>query len=323
MDGKEHIAEVNEPRLGGIFLVSTTPMCDGNGLTIGSIHVARDITERKRAEEALLEKEQFLERLAELNPAVISVTDLTNDREIYSSKSGLALLGYRLEEIKDAASFSLSIIYPGDFERMVAAAAELKKASENRICNIEVRAKAADGRWRWFEILYVIFRRDRNGLPLQAMSVAYDITEHKEVEQVKDEFIDMVSHEIRTPLTVLIGSLGVTMTEGISPEDARSMLCDALDGAESLNHIVDNLLELSRYQSNRLTLQKEPINIGAVIRSLVEKERARTSNSLITDIPERLPPVFVDKVRVELVIANLLSNAVKYSAESKEIRLSV
>lgn len=326
-DGKEHIAEVNEPRLGGIFLVSTTPMCDGNGFPIGSIHVARDITDRKRAEENLLERERFLERLAELNPAVISVTDLTNNQEIYSSKpgaAGLALLGYKPEEIKDVANFSASIIYPGDIERMVADVAELKKVNDNRTRDIEVRAKAADGRWRWFQVLYVIFKRDHNGLPLQAMSVARDITDRKEAEQLKDDFISLVSHEIRTPLTVLIGALGTAMTEGISPEDSRSMLREAMEGAESLNHIVDNLLELSRYQSNRLILKKEPINIVAFIRSLTEKEQIHSSNHrLVVDIPEGLPPVPADKVRVELILVNLLSNAVKYSAEGTEIRLSV
>jgi len=154
--------------------------------------------------------------------------------------------------------------------------------------------------------------------------VARDITERKEAEQIKDEFIGLVSHEIRTPLTTLMGALGVAMTEGITPEDARVMLQEALAGAETLGHIVDNLIELSRYQSNRLTLQKEPIDIGEVVQSVAERERTEANgHRLLVDIPEGLPPVAADKVRVELVLANLLSNAVKYSPEGKEIRLSV
>jgi PAS domain S-box-containing protein len=66
-DGKEHHAEVHEPRLGGDFLVSTTPLCDGQGELIGSIHVARDITERKRVEDqirrSLREKEVLLKEI--------------------------------------------------------------------------------------------------------------------------------------------------------------------------------------------------------------------------------------------------------------------
>ncbi|MBI5116178.1 PAS domain S-box protein [Candidatus Poribacteria bacterium] len=66
-DGKEHVSEVHEPRLGGDFLVSTTPLCDGHGKLIGSIHVARDITERKQAEDqikkSLKEKEVLLKEI--------------------------------------------------------------------------------------------------------------------------------------------------------------------------------------------------------------------------------------------------------------------
>jgi len=63
-DGMEHVSEISEPRLGGVFLVSTTPIRDSAGLLIGSIHVARDITERKRADE---EREKLIGQLASAN----------------------------------------------------------------------------------------------------------------------------------------------------------------------------------------------------------------------------------------------------------------
>ena len=155
------------------------------------------------------------------------------------------------------------------------------------------------------------------------MSVARDITERKEVEQLKDEFIGMVSHEIRTPLTVLIGSLSTAMTEGISSEDARSMMNAAKEGAESLNNIVDNLIELSRYQSNRLTLQKEEVNIKELVKGLVRKQSALLNNRhVIVNISGKLTTVPADKMRIELILTNLLSNAVKYSAEGTDIRLT-
>ena len=322
-DSKEHMIEIEEPRLGGNFLVSTTPMCDKNGKFLCSVHVARDITERKRAEEELREKEKFLERLAELNPAVISVNDLKNNRQIYSSRSATSVLGYDLTQIQDQRKFLESIFFPGDLNKMITAITDLRKAKDNQIRDIEVRAKAADGRWRWLQIVYVVFKRGRDGTPLQSMSVARDITERKEVEQLKDEFIGMVSHEIRTPLTVLIGSLSTAMTEGISPEDARSMMNAAKEGAESLNNIVDNLIELSRYQSNRLTLQKEEVNIKDLVNGLVKKQGALLNNRhVIIDVSGRLTTVPADKIRIELILTNLVSNAVKYSAEGTDIRLS-
>jgi len=106
-----------------------------------------------------------------------------------------------------------------------------------------------------------------------------DITPLKEAEQLKDEFIGLVSHEIRTPLTVLMGAIGVAMTEGISSEDLKTMLLQAMEGAESLNIIVDNLLELSRYQSDRLSMQKELVDIGKIVQSLLGNLKSSPVNT--------------------------------------------
>jgi len=64
-DGQQHVAEVSEPRLGGDFLVSTTPLCDPRGQIIGAVHVARDITERKAAEQKLRQRTVELQKLTE------------------------------------------------------------------------------------------------------------------------------------------------------------------------------------------------------------------------------------------------------------------
>lgn len=83
-DGQQHIAEVHEPRLGGDFLVSTTPLCDSKGQLIGAVHVARDITERKAAEQKLQQHTLDLKRLAEtLEQRVLERTEeLTRANEL-------------------------------------------------------------------------------------------------------------------------------------------------------------------------------------------------------------------------------------------------
>ncbi len=74
-DGKEHIAEVHEPRLGGDFLVSTTPLRDEQGRMIGSVHVARNITERKQNEEKLRKLNRTLRAISNSNQALMRATD--------------------------------------------------------------------------------------------------------------------------------------------------------------------------------------------------------------------------------------------------------
>ncbi len=77
-DGKEHVAEVHETRLGGDFLVSTTPLRDEMGILIGSVHVARNITDRKKAEEALNKLNRHLRAISNSNQALMQATDLAS-----------------------------------------------------------------------------------------------------------------------------------------------------------------------------------------------------------------------------------------------------
>lgn len=110
---------------------------------------------------------------------------------------------------------------------------------------------------------------------------------------------------------------------GISSENAQNMMNAAKEGAESLNNIVDNLIELSRYQSNRLTLQKEEVNIKELIKGLIKKQSALLNNRhVIISVSGKLRTVPADKIRIELILTNLLSNAVKYSPEGTEISLT-
>lgn len=150
-----------------------------------------------------------------------------------------------------------------------------------------------------------------------------DITELKKASKLKDEFIGMVSHEIKTPLTIVIGALSTVTAEGISLPDARQLLQDAIDSADILSNIVDNLLELSRSQADRLVLQKEPTDIKGIAQTVVDKLRSKSAiHRFVIDIPAGLPMVDVDPLRVERVLYNLADNAIKYSPDGGEVKIS-
>ncbi len=145
----------------------------------------------------------------------------------------------------------------------------------------------------------------------------------KEIEGLKDEFIGMVSHELKTPLTVVIGALRVAETDGITLEEARELIHDAATSAEALAAMVDNLLELSRHQSNRLNLETQQTQIEPVVRAVVEKLRNRSNiHHLVVDVPSDLPAAIIDPIRIERVLHNLVENAIKYSPKGGEVRVS-
>ena len=92
---------------------------------------------------------------------------------------------------------------------------------------------------------------------------------------MKDEFISLVSHELRTPMTVITGSLRTATSEGISREDKELLLQNAIIGADSLSAILENLLELSRYQAGRLQIHREPVSIPKIAGNVIERLKAQ------------------------------------------------
>ena len=153
-----------------------------------------------------------------------------------------------------------------------------------------------------------------------------DITERKHLDHLKDEFIGLVSHELRSPLTVITGAVGTVMTEGprLSEEETHQLLLDASQEADSLSRLLNNLIELSRAQAGRLIIHAEPVNLKKVLRDSIESIRCQSSaHSFILELPDKLPAVHADQLRLERILYNLLENAVNYSPWGGDIRVSV
>ena len=166
--------------------------------------------------------------------------------------------------------------------------------------------------------------RDQDGGITGFVLVFRDIAERRKAEQIKDEFIGLVSHELRTPMTVISGALSVAMSEGVSIKESKELLRDAVKSSEDLTQILDNLIELSRYQSDRLRLYVARKDVGEIVQDAVEKEgRHLDSHHLTVAISRDLPATDVDEVRIRHIIRNLLSNAVKYSLANTNIHISV
>ncbi|PPD57337.1 PAS domain-containing sensor histidine kinase [Dehalogenimonas etheniformans] len=271
-----------------------------------------DLTRQKRSEE-LIRQGAMIQSILAQSPNAVIVCDESGTITYASSSAhhifGHHLLGKTFDEIsgnlrisKERPSFSS--IKSGSFQ-----------PDTTTVFGMQ------NGSLQHFLLRSTQFCSDK---PLGYVITLTNVTALKEAEQLKDDFIGMVSHEIRTPLTVLIGALGVAMSEGVTPEDSSAMLQDALEGAESLEQIVTNLVELSRYQSDRINLHKEFIDIGALVRDFGKRRLTKiASNRLIFEISDSLGRVKADRVRIDLILLNLLSNAVKYSPEESKIKVRV
>jgi PAS domain S-box-containing protein len=274
------------------------------------------------AEEALQESEKRYRDLYEEAPnAYFSVG--VDGRIKRANHRATELLGYSRDELVGRPVFELY----ADTENGKAKAREVfqRFLAAEEILDEELEMRRADGSSVWIS-LSVRPVRDKEGQVVASRSVVVDITERKRLDQLKDEFIGLISHELRSPLTVITGAVSTVLTEGerLSPEETRQLLQDAALEAESLSHMLGNLLELSRQQADRLFLHAEAINVGKVIQDAIgEIKRQSSAHQFVVDLPRRLPPVEADELRLERILYNLLENAVKYSPQGGEIRVSV
>ena len=287
-----------------------TPLRNADG-SISKLEIFRDITNRKLAEEALTQSEANYRTLVESSPdGVISVNAEGYVAEC--NESICRLLGYAKEEII-GKRFRQLLANPRkeDLEFYYS------RVTENVQLEDEFELRHRDGQavpvWAKMAWLY-----DTEGNFTRSVVYLRDVAERKKVDQLKDEFIGLVSHELRSPLTVIMGAIHTALSERdrLSREETHQLLQDAALESESLSHLLGNLLELSRAQANRLLLHPEPISVEKVVDNAVEKIRQQfPSHRFVIDVPDRLPPVHADELRVERILYNLLENAAKYSSQ--------
>jgi signal transduction histidine kinase len=159
---------------------------------------------------------------------------------------------------------------------------------------------------------------------LSKLEIFRDITERKDLEKLKDEFVGLVSHELRSPLTVVTGGINTALSEWqrLSERDKKQLLNDAALEADSLSRILDNLLDLSRAQAGKLSLYPELVDMNKLVRETAKKIKLTSPGHRINvHFPNKLSPVRADRVRVQLIMYNLLHNAVKYSPDGSKIEV--
>ncbi len=156
--------------------------------------------------------------------------------------------------------------------------------------------------------------------------IVHDLTERKEIERLKDEFVSMVSHELRTPLHHIKG-FATTLLQTDVEWDADTQR----DFLESINHeadrlatLVEKILHLSRLEAGQLPMDKDWYSIDDLIDGALTRRRSLTTGRQADlDLAPDLPPLFVDGREIETVLINLLDNARKYSDPDARITLGV
>ena len=153
-----------------------------------------------------------------------------------------------------------------------------------------------------------------------------DVTERREVDRMKDEFISVVSHELRTPLTAIRGSLGLLAAgkAGGIPERGQRMLDIAVQNTDRLIRLINDILDIERIESGKVAMEPGPVNAAELAQGAVEVmlQMAERAGVELYVWAEPLHLV-ADSDRILQVLTNLISNAIKFSPQETQVQVTV
>jgi len=288
------------------------------------IAVARDITERKRAETALRESEHHFRALANAGKALIWTAgpDMLRD---YFNDAWLEFTGHTTEQ--ELGNGWAEGVHPDDYDNCLDF--YIAKFNRREAFEIEYRLHHADGSYRWILDLGNP-RHDSSGAFSGYIGHCYDITDRKHNEQAliqakedaeaankaKSSFLANMSHEIRTPLNGIVAMMQVLEMTPLNPEQS-TYISMALKSSDRLARLLTDLLDLSRIESGRMTLRVEEFGARELCDSVFElflvtarKKDIKLEISLDPALP---PKLFGDETRLRQILFNLVGNAVKFT----------
>lgn len=324
----EHYETVRMAKDGRRLNISLTisPLRDAEGHIIGASKVARDITERRQAEEALRASEQRFRTLTAYAPVGIFLTDRNGDC-LFVNECWCEMAGLSPEEARGQGW--ASALHPEDRERV--SQEWYAAAKEGRPFLSEYRFRTPQGKVTWLQGRAVRLL-NRAGEVSEYIGTLTDITERreavealKEADRRKDEFLALLAHELRNPLAPLRNGLQVLrLAAGDANLIARSR--DMMD--RQLSHMVrliDDLFDISRISRNKMELRRSRVLLADVISNAVETARPAieaAGHELTVSLPPEPVPLNADLTRLAQVFGNLLNNSVKYTERGGQIWLT-
>ena len=310
------------------------PIKDASGRIVGISVAAEEITDRKRAAEALRESEERFRTLAENIAQFAWMTDQTG-AIVWYNKRWYDYTGAKPEDVR---GWGWQIVHhPDHLERVVEKIRRCFETGEPWEDTFPLRGK--DGNYRWF-LSRAIPIRDAAGNVIRWFGTNTDVTEHRAVEQAlraseaalreadrhKSEFLAWLSHELRNPLGVARGSLALIQRAGVQSEQARRALPVIDRQLAHMGRLLDDLLDLTRISKGKILLERVSFELNEIVRLAAEDFRqvfeaqGVSFDLVITDTPLRS---YVDSTRIAQVVSNLLQNAAKFTPKGGSVSLSL
>ncbi|MFA5100605.1 MAG: PAS domain-containing sensor histidine kinase [Candidatus Omnitrophota bacterium] len=280
----------------------------GDGKIIGGIETFEDITDRKRAEEKLRQLSQAVEQ----SPSTVVITDMDGAIE-YVNPKFTELTGYQLHEV---VGMNPRILKSGDKQANIYK--ELwDTIKAGRTWHGEFLNKKKSGETYW-EFAAISGIKDPLGNITHYLKVSEDISDRKQLEKFKDEFVNTVSHELRTPLTAIRESINIVYdgSTGSVSDEQKDFLETAKRNVDRLGRLINEVLDFQKLQAGVMKFEKKETDINNLleeVRQTMQMLMNKKGLELRMETAAGLPEVFVDRDKMIQVLVNLVNNAIKFT----------
>jgi PAS domain S-box-containing protein len=306
---------------------------DLNGKPVLFDGITLDITERKQIRQQIEESERRYRMLTETLPQLVW-TCLPDGRCDYLSKQWIAFTGVRLED-QLGLDWLERVIHPDDQARTLEHWMGAVKGLHPY--DIEYRIRRNDGIYRWFKTRGTPVRNERHEI-VYWFGTCTDVQDQHEVQQqledavyARDEFISIASHELKTPLTSLLLQGQLLKREAdsdasISKERIVQFASQSVMQVTRLTRLVDEMLDIAKIRTGRLTLEKTEFDLSVLVRNCIEQMHLQFVNAGFNDPKLTLCETSTvgnwDKIRIGQVVNNLLTNALRYG-RAKPVEIAI
>ncbi|MDI3291479.1 PAS domain S-box protein [Polyangium sp. 15x6] len=314
---------------------SGEPVRDEEGKQILAIVVTRDVTEFKRAEEALRQSEAQYRAFFEMAIVGMGQLDPATGRILCVNDRYCDITGYSREELLSGSVRDLT--HPDDRHEDWERYSRMIRGEVDEYC-AEKRYIRKDGRIIWVHVAARLIR-DAAGKPIRSVGILEDITQRKKAEQAlreseaalraadrhKDEFLAMLSHELRNPLAPIRN--GLYILEHAAPGGPQALRAHAaiVRQVTHMTRLIDDLLDVTRISRGKIQLQRERVELGELVRRLAE-DLGPTFEQAGVELEVEVEPASLDvdgdPTRLAQVVGNLLTNAVKFTPRAGHAFLS-
>ena len=304
--------------------VRSVPIEATDGIMAGRLGTMEDVTAHRAAEDALRRREELYRSVIETMTEGVYIQDAAGHL-IESNPAARRLLGAPSGDLRDVAVVREdgTALPAGEFP----AAVTLRTGTPCTDVVIGVHDPVR-GR-RWLTSSSQPLHRDEHEAPWAAVCTFIDVTDRREVDRMKNEFISVVSHEMRTPLTSIKGALGLIASgaTGTLSDTAQRMIDIAANNTNRLIRLVNDTLDIERIESGLIALVRTEVDLielvrdaVAIMRPVAEREGVHI---LVDETHASGFRVMADSDRIIQTVTNLLSNAVKFSPSGSSVAVSV